>query len=69
VQDLLSANLPESDAMYDLPIRIVRFKLSDTSYETIYSNLPREEFSADVLKELYHLCWGIETSFKELNIM
>ncbi len=58
---------PKSDAMYDLPIRIVRFKLSDTSFETIFTNLPREEFSADVLKELYHLRWGIETSFKELK--
>jgi hypothetical protein len=58
---------PKSDTMYDLPIRIVRFKLSDTSYETIFTNLSREEFSADVLKELYHLRWGIETSFKELK--
>jgi len=58
---------PKSDAMYNLPIRIVRFKLSDTSFETIFTNLPREEFSADVLKELYHLRWGIETSFKELK--
>ncbi|MGN6713045.1 IS4 family transposase [Anaerocolumna jejuensis] len=58
---------PKSDTMYDLPIRIVRFKLSDTSFETIFTNLPRKEFSADVLKELYHLRWGIETSFKELK--
>lgn len=58
---------PKSDTMYDLPIRIVRFKLSDASYETIFTNLPREEFSANVLKELYHLRWGIETSFKELK--
>jgi hypothetical protein len=57
----------KSDTMYDLPIRIVRFKLSDTSFETIFTNLPREEFPADKLKELYHLRWGIETSFKELK--
>lgn len=58
---------PKEDKLYDLSIRIVRFEISDSVYETLYTNLPREEFPVDVLKELYHLRWGIETAFKELK--
>ena len=52
---------------YDLKIRVVRFPLSDGKHECILTNLPQEEFSADDIKELYHMRWGIETSFRELK--
>lgn len=58
---------PREDKMYDLSIRIVRFEIADSVYETVYTNLPRDEFPADVLKELYQMRWGIETAFKELK--
>lgn len=58
---------PKEDKLYDLPIRIVRFKIADSVYETLYTNLPREDFPVDVLKELYRLRWGIETAFRELK--
>lgn len=52
---------------YRLPFRIVRFKLSDFSYETVITNLDAEEFPPEELKHLYGMRWGIETSFRELK--
>jgi hypothetical protein len=52
---------------YPISLRIVRFKISETSYETIITNLDQEEFTACKIKELYHMRWGIETSFRELK--
>jgi hypothetical protein len=52
---------------YPISLRIVRFKISDTTYETIITNLDKEEFPACKIKELYHMRWGIETSFRELK--
>ena len=52
---------------YDLTFRIVRFPLSDTSWECIVTNLPRDEFPPERVKELYALRWGIETSFRKLK--
>lgn len=45
--------------------RIVRFKITDDTYECIITNLDRDEFSADEIKDLYNKRWGIETSFRE----
>lgn len=53
--------------VYPMRFRVVRFKLSENSYECIITNLDKEEFSAEQIKELYHLRWGIETSFRELK--
>lgn len=58
---------PRENKMYDLPIRIIRIKISDTLSETILTNLPRDEFPSEIIKELYRMRWTIETSFKELK--
>lgn len=47
--------------------RIVRFKITDDTYECIATNLSKDEFSAEDIKEIYRLRWGIETSFRELK--
>ena len=52
---------------YKLPFRIVRFKISEGSYETVVTNLDSLSFPALELKKLYHMRWGIETSFRELK--
>ena len=52
---------------YTLPFRIVRFKLSNASFETVITNLNPGEFSPAELKYLYSRRWGIETSFRELK--
>ena len=54
-------------SFYYLPFRVVRFKISDTSYETVITNLDEAEFPPDELKRLYGMRWGIETSFRELK--
>ncbi len=51
---------------YELPIRIVRFKVKD-SYEVTMTNLPKEEFPPVEIKKLYSMRWGIETSFRHLK--
>ena len=52
---------------YGLPFRIVRFPLSDTTYETIITNLNAELFPLSEIKRLYAMRWGIETSFRDLK--
>lgn len=47
--------------------RVVRFEISPGEYETLVTSLDRESFPPEKLKELYHLRWGIETSFRELK--
>lgn len=52
---------------YFVKFRVVRFQLSTGEYETLATSLPREEFSPDDLKMLYHARWGIETAFREMK--
>lgn len=51
---------------YELPIRIVRFKVKNTT-EVIMTNLSKEEFSVGEIKKIYGMRWGIETSFRDLK--
>lgn len=50
-----------------MEIRLVRFDLGDGNFETLATSLNRFEFPIEKLKEIYHLRWGIETSFRELK--
>lgn len=52
---------------YEMKMRVVRFPISQDSYECVITNLPQEKFSADEIKQLYAKRWGIETSFRELK--
>lgn len=52
---------------YPLKFRVVRFLLDNGKYETIATSLPRDEFSVTEIKKLYHMRWGIETSYRELK--
>ena len=56
-----------TDGVYPFSFRIVRFKISEDSTETLITNLDRNSFPAEELKHLYHLRWGIETSFRQLK--
>ena len=58
---------PEKQPEYPIDLRVLRFKISEDGYENIITNLPPEEFPVDKIKQLYHLRWGIETSFRELK--
>ena len=57
----------DSVLFYDLSFRLVRLRLSDSSYELLLTNLPADDFPMSELKTLYHLRWGIETSFRSLK--
>ena len=52
---------------YTLSFRVVRFKISDNTYEILATNLPTFDFDVSSLKELYAMRWGIETSFRDLK--
>jgi hypothetical protein len=51
---------------YPMRFRIVRFQLETGEFETIATSLPRT-FTLEDIKALYHLRWGIETSFRDLK--
>ena len=51
----------------ELSFRVVRFPLSDSSYECIVTNLPADEFPPERIKETYFSRWGIESSFRKLK--
>lgn len=50
---------------YYLSFRVVRFKLTQDTYEVLLTNLPEDEFSVSELKELYAMRWGISISFRD----
>ena len=52
---------------YYMNLRVLRFPISETEYECVITNLPVEDFTADEIKKLYEMRWGIETSFRELK--
>lgn len=52
---------------YKMKFRIVRFKLTEDTYEVLITNLSNESFGVTELKELYNLRWGIETAFRHLK--
>ena len=52
---------------YSLSFRIVRFKISDDSYETVITNLDSNDFPAQEIEKIYAMRWGIETSFRDLK--
>lgn len=52
---------------YELFVRIVRFKITDDTYELVATNLTYDEFAPEELKKLYAMRWGIETSYRDLK--
>ena len=51
---------------FPMKFRICRFQLDNGGYETIATSLP-PSFTLEDIKELYHMRWGIETSFRDLK--
>ena len=52
---------------FDLYFRVVRFAITENSYECIITNLPKKAFPPEEIKKIYAMRWGIETSFRELK--
>ena len=51
---------------YPMRFRICRFLLDNGEFETVATSLPHS-FTLEDIKKLYHLRWGIETSFRDLK--
>ena len=49
-----------------LQFRVLKIKTGDNTYEYIVTNLPYS-FDLDDIKEIYHLRWGIEITFRYLK--
>ena len=58
---------PKSKSIYYISFRIVSFVLPNGNTEIVYTNLPKEDFSTEELRELYNMRWGIETSFRDIK--
>jgi len=56
-----------TNMFYPMSFRVVRFKITGDSYETVITNLDSSNFPSQELKKLYGMRWGIETSFRELK--
>jgi len=67
--DYLSSSCRKDNTIvsYQLRFRLVRIKLDNDKYEVLITNLKSEEFLSSDLKQLYSMCWGIETSFRSLK--
>lgn len=63
-QDVAFDYLPaERYGEYGISLRVLRFPIGSGTYENVITNLPEHEFHKEEIKGLYHLRWGIETSF------
>jgi len=59
--------LNEDQLFYPMFLRVIRVKLDDGSFQCFATNLDEDQFSMEEIKALYHMRWGIETSFRELK--
>ena len=48
---------------YELRFRLIKIRLENGSYEYLVTNLPIRKYPTSMMKDLYHLRWGIEVSF------
>ena len=59
---------PSKEGEIDIAIRIVCVKLPDGSCEYLATNLDKSTLPTNILKDIYVLRWGIETSFRFLKL-
>ena len=59
--------LDDSHPEYDISLRVVRFEIEPGSFENIITNLPDTEFGFEDFKDLYHMRWNEENSFRDLK--
>ena len=59
--------LTSDEPFFPLSLRIVCVEVADGDFEYLATNLDPDEFPLDLIKDLYHMRWGIETSFRELK--
>lgn len=67
--DYLPSSCKKSDpfVFYTLHLRFVRIQVTEDLFEVLVTNLDEKDFSPSILKQLYSMRWGIETSFRKLK--
>lgn len=55
------------EQIYEISVRIVRFKLPSGSFVCLATNLSEDEFTIADLADLYRLRWGCEIGFRKLK--
>lgn len=60
-------DVADKNTEYPMQFRAVCIDLGESNYEYLVTNLPRDKFPPSELKKLYHMRWGIETSFRRLK--
>lgn len=55
------------DLPYPMQLRVVRGKLPTGEFETLLTSLPRDEFSAEEIMELYRMRWREELFFRHIK--
>lgn len=59
--------ITKDQSEYRLSLRVIRFELSEGCYENLITNLPGLDLGLNDFKDLYHLRWDEETSFRDLK--
>ena len=44
---------------YEMNLRVLRFKITEDTYECLVTNLTEEEMSTEEFKDIYHLRWNV----------
>ena len=57
----------KENQFYPIAFRVVRVMLDDGSYQSFITNLDVDELPLGKIRKLYHMRWGIETSFREIK--
>lgn len=57
----------ENHLEYLFKFRVIKIKITDTLNEILFTNLPKEEMSAEDIREIYRQRWEIETAFSQLK--
>ena len=52
---------------YELSFRVVRFRITPDTFETVLTNLDAANYPLEEVKKMYAARWGIETSFRDLK--
>ena len=52
-----------------MKLRILRMEIAPGVFECVATNLSAGEFSLEEIKELYHMRWGEETSFRDKSLL
>lgn len=59
--------MSREEPWYEFNCRVIRFKITEYTYETVITNLDRNEFPVEEIIKIYNMRWGEETSFRELK--